>query len=314
MQVVCVYVCGVLAMAWVDPEVSESVRGSGRLAQRIRKHSIEEGFSALQYSPPTSPRLVPPSPRSNTPSSDASIPWTLAALPFLPLLAYLIMSTSVSTSIGSACAYLPINVASSLCYSISPAASSKTVDLVFSYHEEDLVKFKRHIDNIRWTDFIAKRQSRVLVYNKGSKSELVLRKELELRKSDEVVKLENVGREGATYLRVSSFPSSTHAIADSLVQHILAHYNSSIDALASALSPSLDRPSHTTTVLADHTYFLQPHLAWNWVAENRLKEIASETGFANFGPYIVNHCGRDGDLGSEFAVRTTSYSLRAKLI
>lgn len=203
MQVLCVYVGGALAMAWVDPEITEIVRGSGRLAQAIKKHSVEEGF---HYSPPTSPRTIAPSPRpGNVPSPDSSAPWSFSVLPFLPLLAYLIMSTSVSTSIGSACSFLPVNVASTLCYSLAPAQSSRTVDLVFSYHEEDLVEFKRHIDNIRWIGFIAVRKSRVLVYNKGSKSELTLRKELELRKSDEVIKLENVGREGATYLHVRPF-------------------------------------------------------------------------------------------------------------
>lgn len=211
-QVLFVYVGGALAMAWVDPEIAEIVRQSGRLAQAMKNHSVEEGS---RYSPPTSPRTIPPSPRSsNSPSSDSFIPWIFSVLPFLPLLAYLIMSTSVSTSIGSACSFLPVNVASTLCYSLAPAQNSKTVDLVFSYHEEDLIKFKRHIDNIRWTDFIAVRKSRVLVYNKGSKSELTLRKELELRKSDEVIKLDNVGREGATYLHVRPLALDERLITD----------------------------------------------------------------------------------------------------
>lgn len=68
------------------------------------------------------------------------------------------------------------------------------------------------------------------------------------------------------------------------------------------MSPSFARPTLRTSVLADHTFFLQPHLAWNWIAKARLEEIAPETGFVHLGPYIRNECGYDVKSNAGFAV------------
>ena len=46
--------------------------------------------------------------------------------------------------------------------------------------------------------------------------------------------------------------------------------------------------------LARQTYFLQPHLAWDWVAHPRLKEVHRDTGFVSFGPYLNASCTADG--------------------
>lgn len=46
--------------------------------------------------------------------------------------------------------------------------------------------------------------------------------------------------------------------------------------------------------LARQTFFLQPHLAWDWVAKPRLKEVYADTGFISFGPYLNASCTGDG--------------------
>lgn len=56
---------------------------------------------------------------------------------------------------------------------------------------------------MRNLQFVKDRDERVIVYNKGPRSEEEIRKEIGLKTSDEVVPLENVGREGETYLKVS---------------------------------------------------------------------------------------------------------------
>ena len=45
---------------------------------------------------------------------------------------------------------------------------------------------------------------------------------------------------------------------------------------------------------ADHTFFLQPHFAWERVAQPRIDHVEADTGFAQFGAMMVNWCGEDG--------------------
>jgi hypothetical protein len=72
-------------------------------------------------------------------------------------------------------------------------------------------------------------------------------------------------------------------------QHILLHYNASMNAFASlASSPPPTRGSLGSRVLADHTFFLQPHLAWDWIARPRINLVGPDTGFAHFGPMLRN--------------------------
>ena len=54
------------------------------------------------------------------------------------------------------------------------------------------------------------------------------------------------------------------------------------------------RYSNPRAPLARQTFFLQPHLAWDWVAKPRLKEVHADTGFISFGPYLNASCTGDG--------------------
>jgi hypothetical protein len=48
-----------------------------------------------------------------------------------------------------------------------------------------------------------------------------------------------------------------------------------------------------STSLADHTLFLQPHLAWHWILLPRVEAIRHDTGFLSFGPYHEKNCTHD---------------------
>lgn len=80
------------------------------------------------------------------------------------------------------------------------------MDLVFSYYDEPADAFKQHVDSIRFSQFVGSRKSKVFVYNKGNfQTKEELRSKLKLAGIDEVIELENKGREGATYLQVGAF-------------------------------------------------------------------------------------------------------------
>ncbi|ORY87517.1 hypothetical protein BCR35DRAFT_289617 [Leucosporidium creatinivorum] len=272
LQMAVILAGGTVATLATDDDLSESVlQVSSRVGLSKKEGWNKEHLpSAHDYS--NAPR--------NHPSRK------LVGLAFLPLLFYFVQSPSTTTSLAAACSYLPTNVRSTLCHTFT-APTSRSVDLVIAYYNEDLAAAKHHIQAMRERPFIRERQNRVLIYNKGPRSEEELREKIELKSSDEVIPLPNYGREGATYLK-----------------HILLHYNSSIAALASALDPSsltlpsgLDEPTqeglHRSRVLADHTFFLQPHLAWDWIANPRIDLVGPDTGFAHFGPMMKNNCGED---------------------
>lgn len=299
LQMVVVLAGGTVATLATDDELSSCVE---RVATRVGVRK-GESWAKDQHLPSASPHehsvRSPPSRK-------------LILLPFLPLLIYFFQSSSTTTSLAAACSYLPTNVRSTLCHTFT-APTSRTVDLVVAYYDEDLALARHHIQNMRERAFVRERNSRVLIYNKGPRSEEELREKMELRSGDEVIPLDNYGREGATYLKVSSYfpanpPSHPSALvanprtraAPSSPQHILLHYNSSIAALATALDPysalTFDAsPSqeglHRSRVLADHTYFLQPHLAWEGVASPRIDLVGPDTGFAHFGPMMRNVSG-----------------------
>lgn len=186
-------------------------------------------------------------------------------------------------------------------YDIAPSLASYTamsnkepveVDLVFSYYDEVLANFGEHLTYIKSTPFVRSKRSRIIIYNKGDKSAEEIASGLGLADSDRIYPLPNVGREGSSYLH-----------------HILTHYNNTITHLLQASTPGqpfiapgsaatfLSKAALsadiTTEYLAPHTYFLQPHLAWRWMALPRLDLVTSATGFAHFGPYVRNDCGRE---------------------
>ncbi|KAK4690018.1 hypothetical protein P7C73_g83, partial [Tremellales sp. Uapishka_1] len=121
-------------------------------------------------------------------------------------------------------------------------------ELVVSHYDEPVDVLENTIRMVKGKlSYLS--SSRVIIYHKGSRNESGLKEFLDF--AEEVVKLENLGREGETYL-----------------QHIVRHYETA------------------TSNLAKHTVFLQPHLAWDWVIMPRLETITSATGFLSLGPYI----------------------------
>ncbi|BGP40618.1 hypothetical protein JCM10450v2_004613 [Rhodotorula kratochvilovae] len=306
MQEALVYACGTAALLWTEPDLYDSVthlrRGDIALAP-LGGHVPTD-----PPSPSSSPSLVSPNQRKlssdRTPSPSSHTPSILSLVPFIPLFAFLITTpatTSLST-LSSACAYLPPSFRSTVCPASTSAPISRSVDLVVAYYDEDLAHAGDHIAHIRQTKFVRRRSNRVVVYNKGARSEQELRQGLKLKWTDEVVPLPNLGREGATYL-----------------MHILLHYNSTLSSISPAWPTSSPPPASLatplahlrTTTLADHTYFLQAHLAWDWIAKPRLEQMADESGFAHFGPLVKSECGYDARAPVDLPVVKQLYNIFA---
>ncbi|GAA5907430.1 hypothetical protein JCM6882_003859 [Rhodosporidiobolus microsporus] len=317
-QIAAVYASGSLATVWTDLEVLDALRcavNGGESGDTLR---LEEDDASS--SPPTPSSLFHSSP-------------LLVLLPFLPFSIFLLTAPTTPSSLSFAYSYLPPSLQSSTVCSTLPtgltsrlidtslstshpqsslaaelladhlAPTAHTVDLVVSYYDELLARTKAHVDHIRGTEFVRRRSSRVVVYNKGPRGEEEIRAGLGLEETDEVVPLPNLGREGATYLK-----------------HILLHYNATVSppvisnttGAANAASPtSLASASASLRVhtLADHTYFLQPHLAWENVALPRLDLVRPDTGFAHLGPYVKSECGYDARVRVDFPMLKELYNM-----
>ncbi|GAA5935868.1 hypothetical protein JCM10213_002143 [Rhodosporidiobolus nylandii] len=305
MQVVLVYAVGALAVMWTDSEVvgaAKEIRSGGEGSNYLPLNGNGQEPPGAPTSPSLGLTYQAAHPRKssgpNLHGHASARPSVLALVPFLPLLVYLITTPATTSSISSACSYLPPSLRTSVCPASASVPTSRTIDLVVSYYDEDLERTKKHIEDIRATDFVSKRSSRVIIYNKGARGDMEIREAMQLQRADEVVPLPNLGREGATYLK-----------------HILLHYNATVAALSPSFRPS-SSPSLAatvarlrTTTLADHTYFLQPHLAWESIARPRLQLVAPETGFAHFGPMLRSDCGKDGRIGADFPIVKELYNI-----
>ncbi|GAA6032291.1 hypothetical protein JCM8097_008101 [Rhodosporidiobolus ruineniae] len=304
-QACLVYIVGSAALAWADTDLSaaaKSLRNGGEGSTFLPMNG--NGLPPSSVSPTSSTFGTPSPPPNVRKSSDHHLPLSIATrpslltlLPFLPLLVCLVTHPTATASVSAACAYLPPAVRSTVCPASGP--TSRTVDLVVSYFDEDLQRTRKELEDIRATAFVKQRSSRVVIYNKGPRGEKEIRRELALRRADEVVPLPNLGREGATYLK-----------------HILLHYNSTMAALSHAEYPPAVNPTLVsalahlrTTTLADHTYFLQPHLAWEWVAKPRLQIIEPDSGFAHLAPLIRGDCGRDTRVDINFPIVKEIYNI-----
>ena len=95
------------------------------------------------------------------------------------------------------------------------------------------------------------------------------------------------------------------------LQHILLHYNTTAASLMPDWPTPAPPPAHLSNpashlrnrLLADVTYFFQPHLAWEGVAGPRLAQVADNTGFVHFGPLIRLECGHDLRVDLKLPVR-----------
>lgn len=210
-QIVCVLGGGIVLGMLVDEELRELVwvpqRWRGMIANGRNYEALP---TSAANGPPAANDSPPPPTFSSSSTAGGKVRFSpyLALIPFLPLLVHSLHSPS---SLSSACSstYLPSTLHSRLCTSSGPPPVSTSVDLVFAYFDEPLNKFREHLDKIREGEFVKKRSTRVIVYNKGFKTERELRGRIGLKKWDEVIPLGNVGREGATYLQVSRFSTSS---------------------------------------------------------------------------------------------------------
>lgn len=135
----------------------------------------------------------------------------------------------------------------------------KTLDIVFAYCDEDVDEFAGLVRKITGLGAFGRMERRVFVYAKGGAVPLQRLRAIE--GVDEVHALENVGREGETYLT-----------------HILRRWES-----PAGVAENVDHDPAMTSH-ADFTLFLQHHLAWHWVAEPRFDFFdAGRTGFLSLG-------------------------------
>lgn len=86
------------------------------------------------------------------------------------------------------------------CHSPSPLP---TLDIVIAHYDKSLPELRSHMNRLLDLPFAQQRKVRLFLYEKGevTTEELWRTLPLESARGDEVVRLENWGREGATYLR-----------------------------------------------------------------------------------------------------------------
>ncbi|GAA5987778.1 hypothetical protein JCM10908_007211 [Rhodotorula pacifica] len=284
------YLAGTVASVWTNEDTSTVWPTRWRSASRAEE---AETFD-LESPAPSQPSTPPPLYRSQSDDHESPPHVTrhgrfsallgLSLVPFVPLLLQMLLAPLSAPDYSRSCAYLPASIRASVCPFAIPWAKPRTVDLVIAYYDEDIERTKEHIANLRASPFVSMRDQRVIIYNKGPRNETMLRSGLNLTASDEVVPLPNLGREGATYL-----------------SHILLHYNATASSIMSDWPEPPIAPAHLAIasshlrnrVLADMTYFFQPHLAWEGIATPRVAKMTERTGFAHFGPLIRSECGHD---------------------
>ncbi|KAH9448034.1 hypothetical protein Pst134EB_022021 [Puccinia striiformis f. sp. tritici] len=205
------------------------------------------------------------------------------SIAFGPIIALLILKLVWQSQTGIPMTEIPSGTS-------RPAGS---VDLVFSYYNEPLSRFFEAVDHVRRLSVLSLQNPRVIVYVKHPEVSLV--NIANVINADEVIRLNNVGREGGTYLA-----------------HILKHYNSTLlkDSQGRIIRGGISSPeilersefgierilsSPAVHGLADHTVFMQPEISWHWIAKPRMDLFdPNSTGFLSFGPYLVSVCGQDG--------------------
>ncbi|GAA5925299.1 hypothetical protein JCM3775_006417 [Rhodotorula graminis] len=256
-----------------------------------------------------------PSPRSHSPprgdARSSRSTTFLAVLPFLPALVLLAQAL-----VGRPLLALPTlplhrldpyyaNRLGLFDHTSSPSTSSAafspaTLDVVFAYYDSPVDEFAAHVAETLARSSVRKFRTRVSVYDKGgggggggaggeARGEETRRELGAIEGVDEVVQLENVGREGGTYLH-----------------HILRRFDAPTAADRAFLGPDAhDRP----TSHADMTLFLQHHLAWAWVGAPRFDHLDARTGFMSLGPYVKSDCGVDQRVWGDFRRMRELYSM-----
>ncbi|GAA6035894.1 hypothetical protein JCM8097_005150 [Rhodosporidiobolus ruineniae] len=298
-----------------SPYTSGGKANSGYETPPRRRFSIPPGGSPAQAfpetwsprstsPPPSSPRSTlvgsPPTRRGSASSSSTGAGLSrftglsfLALLPFLPFFLVLVQSIHplpclpvlpvdrlppyLSDRLGL---FTPSSPSSSL---LSKAAfTPPTLDIVFAYFNQSLPAFEEHVRHVKGRGTVGRYRTRVTVYSKGGAG----REELErVEGVDEVVELPNLGREGGTYLH-----------------HLIRRFDP--PGPGDTFSTPGAKTSH-----ADMTLFLQHHLAWPWIADQRFDHLEARTGFLSLGPYVKSDCGRDLRVGARWERMRDVYSM-----
>lgn len=216
------YLAGTAASIWTNEDISSLWPTRWRRAGSAAEDADTLDLESPAVSRPSTP---PPLYRSESDehllhhrsvkSARFSSLFSLSLVSFLPLVLQMILSPLSAPDFGRSCAYLPASIRASVCPLVIPSTIPRTVDLVISYYDEDFERTRDHIANLRASPFVAAREQRVIIYNKGPRSAPALRSNLNLTAADEVVPLPNLGREGATYLSVRSLLLGAKPVAGS---------------------------------------------------------------------------------------------------
>lgn len=167
-------------------------------------------------------------------------------------------------------------------------ATHHTVDVVVAHYSIPLPDLKSFIADIRAAPLVRSSRTRVIIYEKGDFTTEQLWRGLSgvarPGRDLEVVHLPNYGREGHTYLsHITALYSDTLPLVDGGRLAAAKHHSSRL----------FGRKGHS---IADHTLFLQSHLAWSYIAEGRLAyTLRANSGFVSFGPYLSTSCGADSE-------------------
>lgn len=196
---------------------------------------------------------------------------------------------------------------------------SPTVDIVISHYDEPAHQVKELIETLRYYPMIKTRDPRFIVYTKSPEENVTRISEGEFLHetgANEVYHLPNLGREAGTYIR-----------------HITRNYNDTINPTLTQYRPA---------GLADHTLFMQSvsiillfpfrlpccrlsdwltqndylhcvqHLAWDWIAKERLWLFQDNTGYLHFAPYMKLDCGKDMNGNGDFPRLKEVYNIFAE--
>ncbi|BGP51662.1 hypothetical protein JCM10450v2_007612 [Rhodotorula kratochvilovae] len=195
---------------------------------------------------------------------------------------------SPSLSLSRALALIPAVLP--LIYAAYLVLTAHTLDIVLAHHSLAPSSVAHHLASVRSAPLARASRVRVYLYEKGDWTDEDLWRGLSgalHRGRDVIVRLPNAGREGGTYL-----------------EHITAHYNASLPA-STMSAAAVGRPwrgASGARPFADHTLFLQEHLAWSWIAGPRLRRtLSTRSAFVSLGPYQTNLCGRDSEVETEMS-------------
>jgi hypothetical protein len=197
-----------------------------------------------------------------------------------------------------------------------------SLDIVIAHYDESAEGVLKMLQPLLKLPIVQRRHVRTILYHKGKDRELG-EKVASAIQADQIVFLPNTGREGGTYLQHilrnynDSFPSA-HAGSEGLVFHrrgrFWKHFSSSEatvtfskgadDAVSTAIREAAGDygggGSWRPVGFADHTIFLQSHLAWHWIAEPRMSIFEDQSGYVSLAPYVRMDCGRDMQGNGEF--------------